>query len=201
VFTKACDRKSEPRDFTFSSWTTIVFGASGTTTKTSELLLSTRKESWVRNREEVLTRDLALYLYDQGVTAIYRPQFGRHEFDLLQLDAKQPMFIEVKVYKDSGAKGNLIRGVAQLHGYLSSYEAHKNITEAYYVIFRIGGPIYDFPRKVETNRFTIYPTLIDLSSSDESGSNQPRPTIISLEELAESIRQEVSTSSQATDSA
>jgi hypothetical protein len=35
--------------------------------------------NFVRNREDILTRDLSLYLYDQGVTAIYRPRFGKHE--------------------------------------------------------------------------------------------------------------------------
>jgi hypothetical protein len=90
---------------------------------------------------------------------------GKHEVDLLELDAKHPMFIEAKAYKDSRAKGEIVSGIGQLHAYLSSYEAHRNIFEAFYVIFRLAGPIYELPRIIRTNRFTIYPVLIDLGLS------------------------------------
>jgi hypothetical protein len=139
--------------------------------------------TFVRDREDILTRDLALYLYDQGVTVIYKTKLGKHEVDLLELDAKYPMFIEAKAYKDSSAKGELVSGIGQLHAYLSSYEAHKNISEAFYVIFRLAGPIYELPRIIRTNRFTIYTVLIDLGLSSESGRRQPKPTIISEEEV------------------
>jgi hypothetical protein len=87
------------------------------------------KGKLIRNREDVLTRDLALYLFDQGVTVIYRPRLGKHEYDLLELDCRQPMFIEAKAYKDSGAKSELMTGIGQLHTYLSAYEAHKDVSE------------------------------------------------------------------------
>ena len=139
--------------------------------------------TFVRDREDILTRDLALYLYDQGVTVLYKTKLGKHEVDLLELDAKHPMFIEVKAYKESGAKAELVSGIGQLHAYLSSYEAHRNISEAFYVIFRLAGPIYELPSIVRTNRFTIYPVLIDLGLSSESGRRQPKPVIISEEEV------------------
>jgi hypothetical protein len=138
---------------------------------------------FIRNREDVLTRDLALFIFDFGVTVIYRPRFGKHEVDLLELDAKHPMFIEVKAYKDSTAKAELISGISQLHAYLSSLDAHKPISDAYYVMYRLGGPIYEFPRKISTSRFTIYPILIDLGLSGESGRNQPKPILVSEEEI------------------
>ncbi|HKR10934.1 MAG TPA: hypothetical protein VJT15_02660 [Pyrinomonadaceae bacterium] len=138
---------------------------------------------FIRNREDVLTRDLSLYLFDQGVTSIYRPQLGRHEYDLLELDVRQPMFIEAKAYKQSSAKAELVSGVSQLHSYLSSLEAHKDISEAFYVIYRLGGPIYEFPQQISTSRFTIYPIIVDLGLSDESGRNQPKPILLSEEEI------------------
>jgi hypothetical protein len=124
---------------------------------------------FVRDREDILTRDLALYLYDHGVTVLYKTKLGKHEVDLLELDAKHPMFIEAKAYKDGSAKRELVSGIGQLHSYLSSYAAHRNISEAFYVIYRLGGPIYELPRVIRTNRFTIYPVLIDLGLSSESG--------------------------------
>lgn len=143
---------------------------------------------FISNREDVLTRHLALYVFDLGITVIYRARFGKHEIDLLELDAKEPMFIEVKAYKDSSAKPNLISGVNQLHGYLSSLDAHKNISEAYYVMYRLGGPIYELPRCISTSRFTIYPILVDLALSSESGRNQPKPIMISVEEIMFDIK-------------
>jgi hypothetical protein len=143
---------------------------------------------FIRNREEVLTRDLAIYVFDLGITVIYRPQFGKHEIDLLELDAKQPMFIEVKAYKDANAKSELVSGVSQLHAYLSSLDAHKTISQAYYVMYRLGGPIYEFPRKISTSRFTIYPVLVDLGLSSESGRNQPKPILVSEQEVLETNR-------------
>ena len=143
----------------------------------------------IRSREDVLTRDMSLYLFDQGVTAIYRPRLGKHEYDLLELDVRQPMFIEAKAYKDSGAKAELVSGVSQLHSYLSSLEAHKDISEAFYVMYRLGGPIYEFPRRISTARFTIYPILVDLGLSDESGRNQPKPILVSEEEIMGEIKE------------
>src|SRR5262245_42087110 len=139
--------------------------------------------TFVRDREDILTRDLALYLHDHGVTVLYKTKLGKHEVDLLELDAKHPMFIEAKAYKDSSARRDLVSGIGQLHAYLSSYEAHRNISEAFYVIFRLAGPIYELPRKIRTNRFTIYPVLIDLGLSSESGRRQPKPVIICEEEV------------------
>lgn len=147
------------------------------------------KGKFVRNREDILTRDLALYLCDHGVTVLYKIKLGKHEVDLLELDAKHPMFIEAKAYIKETPKGDLVSGIGQLHAYLSSYEAHRNISEAFYVIFRLSGPIYEFPRSIRTNRFTIYPVLIDLGLSSESGRRQPKPVIISEEEVLSIIKQ------------
>jgi hypothetical protein len=143
---------------------------------------------FIKAREDVLTRDLALYIFDQGITVIYRARLGKHEVDLLELDAKQPMFIEVKAYKDASSKLELISGISQLHGYLSSLDAHKDISDAYYVMYRLGGPIYEFPRRISTSRFTVYPILVDLALSSESGRNQPKPIIVSEEEILLDIK-------------
>ncbi len=93
------------------------------------------------------------------------------------------MFVEAKVYKDSEAKQTLIKGIYQLHSYLCGFEAKKLIDEAYYVIFRIGGPIYVFPHKIQIGKFSIYPILIDLGVSEDSGRKQPKPIEITLQEI------------------
>jgi hypothetical protein len=55
------------------------------------------------------------------------------------------------------------------------------------IVFRLGGPIYELPSEIPTNRFTIRTVLIDLGSSTESGRRQPKPVIINLTEVMEAI--------------
>src|SRR5262249_54229195 len=71
-------------------------------------LVEKRAGGYERGREDALTRDLALYLFDQGVTCRYRVRFGQHEFDLLQADVENPIFIEAKAYVDSKGKRDLL---------------------------------------------------------------------------------------------
>ncbi|MCK4234876.1 hypothetical protein KAX75_10640, partial [candidate division WOR-3 bacterium] len=131
--------------------------------------------------EHILTQDVAKYLFDQGITVFYRFKAGQHEFDLLE-DAKSPLFVEVKIYKDNGSKHRLIQGIAELHAYLNNVKSLRGIKNAYYVIFRLAGPIYEFPEMIPTNQFSIYPILIDIGESKVSGSRQPKPIIIKTEE-------------------
>ena len=140
-------------------------------------LVLNQNGGFIRNKEDVLTRDLALYIYDQGVTSAYKVKRGKHEFDLVEMDANHPMFVEAKVYKDDRARSDLVTGISQLHSYLCNEEAYKNIHEAYYMIFRLGGPVYEFPYSISTNRFTIYPIFVDIGSSKDSGRNRVREFI------------------------
>jgi hypothetical protein len=150
-------------------------------------LVETRGGIYQRNREDLLTKDLALYLFDNGITILYRTRFGKHEVDLLEIDVEDPIFIEAKAYKDSSATRELIDGIAQLHSYLSNLEGYKPIREAYYVVYRLAGPIYEFPEMIGTNRFQIFPILVDLGLSAESGRKQPEPILISKEDVLSQI--------------
>jgi len=140
------------------------------------------KKGKKKRTEHILTQDLAKYLFDQGITVFYRLKAGQHEFDLLE-DAKSPIFVEVKICKDSGSKNRLIQGIAELHAYLNNVKSLRRIKNAYYVIFRLAGPIYEFPEMIPTNQFSIYPILIDIGESKVSGSRQPKPIIIKREEI------------------
>jgi hypothetical protein len=135
--------------------------------------------------EDVLTLDLARFLFDSGLSTYYRVRAGSHEYDLIDLETNtaNPMFVEAKVYKDSQAKQTLIEGIYQLHSYLCEVEAKKLIDEAYYIIFRVGGPIYVFPENIKIGKFSIYPILIDLGKSEDSGRNQRKPIEITLQEI------------------
>ncbi|MBK8904533.1 MAG: hypothetical protein IPM53_25365 [Anaerolineaceae bacterium] len=131
------------------------------------------------NQEDALTRDMALYLFDNGVSTFYRAMQGVHEYDLIA----SSIMIEAKIYSRS-SRQYLIRGISQLHAYVNGLETDlNNIRELYFVVFRLGGPLYDWPEKIEMNRWTIYPITIDLGSSRVSGSRQPRVRPITVEEI------------------
>lgn len=122
--------------------------------------------------EDVLSHDLALYLFDNGISTLYRARKGKHEYDLIGDRSKARLFIEVKVYSNS-ARSRLIQGFAQLHAYVNGLETdHVPIREVYYVIYRLKGPLYDLPWEIRTNRHTFYPVVIDIGPSSESGSRQ-----------------------------
>ncbi|MCL5036328.1 MAG: hypothetical protein M1269_04330 [Chloroflexi bacterium] len=151
-------------------------------------LVTDSKGKFTNKREQSLTLNLAKFLFDNGVPVIYRLKAGQHEMDMVDPSAKSPLLIEVKVYKDSSSKKEIIAGVAQLHSYLNNLSATRDINEGYYVVYRLGGPIYDLPEKIVTNQFTIYTILIDLGKSQESGSKQKKPIIISENEIIEGFK-------------
>jgi hypothetical protein len=140
-----------------------------------------------RQKEDALTRALALYLFDNGISVLYRVKRGAHEYDLIA----SSLFVEAKEYSASD-KARLIRGISQLHAYINGLEADDvaNIREVYYVVFRLGGPLYDWPEKIEMSRWTIYPVTIDLGPSRESGSRQPKVVKITLEEIYGTINEQ-----------
>lgn len=134
-----------------------------------------------QEREHSVTQDLALYLYDQGITTAYRHRVANRELDLVDLNSKNPMVIEVKAYKDGKDKLRLRNGIYQLYDYLGLLYSHLQLTEGYYVYFRVDGPIICFEDDpIRLGRFTIYPVLIDLGEK-ETGSKSKEPIIITRE--------------------
>lgn len=138
---------------------------------------------FTNKREHLLTLNLAKFLFDNGIPTIYRLKVGQHEMDMVDPNAQNPLLIEVKVYKDSSTKEDIISGLAQLHSYLNNLSATRNLTEGFYVVYRFGGPLYELPEKIVTNQFTINTILIDLGKSKESGRKQKKPIIISEKEI------------------
>ena len=135
--------------------------------------------------EHILTRHLALYLFDNGISTLYRVSKGQHEYDLIGDQTKARILVEAKVYKSSKhARGKLTDGIAQLHSYINALEAETcPIQEIYYVIYRLGGPLYDLPEEIPTNRHTFYPITIDLGPSSESGTRQPQPILVPVSDF------------------
>ena len=127
--------------------------------------------------EEALTAELARWLYDHGLNPLTRARAAGLEPDVLDPTEAPSFYIEAKRYRRS-ARSYLVRGVHQVNDtvgrlYGSAYEVH----EAFYVVFREGGPRYAFPEAIPGVGWTVYPVLIDIAEARVSGSRQTRPPV------------------------
>ena len=139
--------------------------------------------------EEVLSNDLAIYLFDQGIPVWYRVKRGNVEYDFVHPPGfKNPLLMEVKVYKtNSDAKSYILSGFRQIHSYLSKWESESNSSEGYYIVYRLGGPFLEIPKKISTPKFTIYTVFIDLADSSISGSKQKENKQITEKEILKEL--------------
>ena len=148
-----------------------------------------KKVQLIREKENALVEELARYLFDNGIWALLRTRISAHEFDLVSPFAR-PLLVEGKAYTKAARK-EIVKGIGQLHAYMVKIEGTPlHVSEAYYVIFRLGGPLYDLPRTITTNRFSIWTHTIDLGLAAESGRKQPKPIVIPEPELVGAMEKE-----------
>ena len=136
--------------------------------------------------EDRLAERAASYLFDLGMTPVIRPIMGRLEPDIVGLSrsGRWMPYIEVKQYKDKRGKGIIQAGARQVWdtaGRLNSL----GIREAFLLVFRRDGPRYCLPSVVHGDNIRLYPLLIDIAPTEQSGSRQRMtPIDIAAEELA-----------------
>jgi hypothetical protein len=136
---------------------------------------------FISQREDTLVLEMAKWLFDSGLPVLVQARLSNLEPDLLSVGSPA-ILIEGKAYK--AADKNVIKNLAQLHAYLNSLDASQfHIEEAYYVVFRLAGPLYDLPRQLPFNRHIIYPVVIDLGVANDSGRKQPQPIVVTLEDV------------------
>lgn len=159
--------------------------------RTRSLLLD-EDGNLIREKENTLVKEMARYLFDNGYPVLFHIRTENLETDLMDPSQKYPLLIEGKAYSSNSAKSDLIQGIAQLHAYMNTFETtHYYIPEAYFVVFRISGPVYDFPKEILTNRYRIIPVIIDLGDSSVSGSRQQnQPIFIKHEDIIHEIKKE-----------
>jgi hypothetical protein len=143
--------------------------------------------------EEDLTAELVRWLFDQGLSPLTKPRTGGLEPDVLDPSFRPTLYVEAKRYRASRhARSHIRRGVqqvqdtaARLHG--TPYEIH----EVFLVVFREGGPRYVLPEMITGDAWTIYPLLIDIAPSEQTGSRQRERVIsIPLDDLAPTTHSE-----------
>jgi hypothetical protein len=117
-------------------------------------------------------RELVLWLFDQGFSPITKPRLGL-EPDIIDPSQKSNLYVEVKQYGKAD-RSRLVKGIAiQLWetAHLqrgTEYEA----MEAFYVVFRCGGPLYQFPAQLTPpgEEWAVHPLVIDISPPTLRGS-------------------------------
>jgi hypothetical protein len=138
-----------------------------------------------RKAEELLTADFARYLHDQGLNPLTKAMTGGLQPDLLDPTTGWTFYAEAKQYADGKARSYLVKGVHQVWDTLgrlrgTPYEVH----EAFYVVFRRGGPRFVLPPELRSEGATVFPVLIDIAEASKSGSRQKaQPVMIAEEEL------------------
>jgi hypothetical protein len=95
--------------------------------------------------EDRLTETLAAYLFDHGLNPLTRPLVGKVQPDVLGVGAKFSFYVEAKQYTD-GAATYLRKGMQQVWDMLDEIRGSSlDVAEAFYVVYRRGGPRYSFP--------------------------------------------------------
>jgi hypothetical protein len=134
--------------------------------------------------EEVLTRELARWLFDEGLSPISTPMLAGRRPDLLDSSAPAKLYVEAKQYSKS-AKKYLLKGFRQAWDAVEKLHATPySLDEAFLIIFRLAGPLYVLPETVIRPGWTMHLRVIDISPASEHGSkNAPKPVVISESEL------------------
>jgi hypothetical protein len=131
--------------------------------------------------EDLLTRHLALYLYDNGYPVHYRLRAGGQEPDLVSTgEAPEHIVIEAKVVGRGQGKEWIWKGLRALHSYLEKCHSEIGVTDGYLIVFRVGdGEMFSFvPHRWQIGYFQIVPRLINLGGT----SKEKDPTIMHQEE-------------------
>jgi hypothetical protein len=150
-----------------------------------DLVFAPTTGAFIREREDTLVLEMAKWLFDNGLPMLVKTNFANLEPDLLSTGSPA-ILIEGKAYK--AADKSIAKNIAQLHAYLNGLDASQfHVEEAYYVVFRLGGPLYDLPRSLVFNRHVLYPVVIDLGVAKDSGRKQSAPIVVTQADVVAEV--------------
>ncbi|AKF10025.1 hypothetical protein DB32_007174 [Sandaracinus amylolyticus] len=134
--------------------------------------------------EDVLTQQLARFLFERGLNPLTKANVGPSQPDLLDPTTRWSFYVEAKQYNEAG-RSVVKKAVRQIADTLLPLRALPNgIREAFLVVFRVGGPRLVLPPEVPVDGVRIWPVLVDIAPSSEANSHQKHtPIVVSLEEL------------------
>jgi hypothetical protein len=123
-------------------------------------------------RELALTRDAALYLFDQGFEVLIEQAMGSHRYDIIG----EPLLVEAKIY-DGKRRGlaAVVEGLSQIHQYANDLADEGVHGDPVLLVFRLGGPRATPVREYKIGNLRVTIAHVDLGGSDDSGSKAPSP--------------------------
>jgi hypothetical protein len=133
--------------------------------------------------EDRLTETLATYLFDHGLNPLTRSLVGPLIPDILGPDAPFSFYVEAKQYRRADRK-YLLDGMRQVWDTLDSLRGSRfDVAEAFYVIYRLDGPPYTFPPRVQDGDRVVHIVTVDLAPPDKRGSRATQRYAFELAEL------------------
>lgn len=133
--------------------------------------------------EDRLVDTLVSYLFDHGLNPLTQPLAGKIRPDLLDAHSRFSFYVEAKQYIDA-SPGYLLEGMQQVWDMLGQlHGSGYDVREAFYVIYRRGGPRYDFAHRVQHRDRVVHVLMIDIAPTDERGSNAPPTRTFTADDL------------------
>ena len=143
--------------------------------------------------EDRLVAKLARYLFDAGLDPLTTPLAGMLRPDLLGMPAGKTwsFYVEGKQYEKRDV-AYLTRGYWQMLDTMHSLVGSAALREAFYVVFRLGGPMVHLPPEMRLADVDVYSVVIDISDPKTAGSRQrTKPIVITPEDVIEARPQDV----------
>jgi hypothetical protein len=139
-----------------------------------------------KKAELLLEAEAAKFLFQEGLTPLTQVTVGRLRPDVLDVFTGDALYIETKQLNDSQPMRTIVSGAKQLRNTLGRVESLPiPVREAFLLIFRRSGPDIDLPEWYLAGRVRVYPVVIDLAETSESGSKQEhQAVVITGEQLA-----------------
>jgi hypothetical protein len=139
-----------------------------------------------RQIEQRLKNELALYLFDQGLNPLLEVPVGANRSDFFE---PSRFYLEAKQYSEASPKHKLLKGVSQTYELMASLRGSQHDPhEAYYVVFRLGGPLVQMDDEVSFAGLTLRTMVIDLAPAISSGSRSVGHLFITAKEMQEHLR-------------
>jgi hypothetical protein len=142
-----------------------------------------------REKELLLTRDAAVFLFDQGLNVLTEQSLGQHRYDVIG----GSLLVEGKILSARKSPISVVaNGLAQLQSYDAALK-HEGLTlEPFLVLFRLGGRVADLPSDYLIGSMRVTIVLIDLSPSSETGSKAKAALVITADDIKAALAARIS---------
>jgi hypothetical protein len=127
--------------------------------------------------ETPLTLEAARFLFDNGLTPLIDASSGGLKPDLLDTRTPWTFYLESKQYGDAAGARKAVRGGAKQVWDTALHLKSLGVTEVFWLVFRRGGPLCLVPEELRAEGLVVFPILIDIAPTAESGSRQKEKPI------------------------